>query len=361
MTGQTQELIDDAAALAAADADRADRAQVDTGEVIERFGALGALRIGYEDPATDRSGYAGLLGAVSAECMSSAFSLWAHRMVIEYLRAADGFDDELAALLSGQRSGSIAMATAMQELAGVGTIPTRAVPDGDGYRVYGRIAWASNIAPGTLVVFPARVAEDPDVAEDGGQRVILAATVGDDGLSVTQVEDLLALQATRSAMLKFDGVVVPAGGIVADSLDICRARRTTHLLWQSSFALGLAGRCLQVAAEQLDGAGAVLSAQHERLRSRHSELTERAAEYARDTEAVAPADITLLRYEAARIAQDAARHESALIGGRGYVTTSGTNRRLREASFLPVQSPSEVQLIAEMEKFGIDVVDNYAI
>lgn len=361
MIGTNQTVIAEAAELAAAEAGRTDSGEVDTGEVIARFGELGALRVGFDEPAGVLRGYADLLDAVSAECMSTAFSLWAHRMVIEYLRAATGFDGQVESLLSGRQSGSIAMATAMQELAGVGAVPTRAVPDGDGYRVYGRIAWASNIAPGTLVVFPARVVDDAESETDTGDRVILTATVGDDGLSATQVRDLLALSATRSAMLSFDGVAVGGDAVVDRSLEPCRVQRTTHLFWQTSFALGLAGRCLQVAAGQLNGAGSVLTTQHERLDSRLSELTEQAGRVSDDAGAATPAEVTLLRYEAARIAQDAARHESALVGGRGYVTTSSTNRRLREASFLPVQSPSEVQLIAELENFGIDVVGNYTI
>jgi hypothetical protein len=52
---------------------------------------------------------------------------------------------------------------------------------------------------------------------------------------------------------------------------------------------------------------------------------------------------------------------AALTGGRGYLTASATNRRLREAAFLPVQSPSEVQLLRELEQFGDHPADYYSI
>lgn len=379
-------LLRDAVSLAAEAAAAADRDGSSAEAALARFGALGAFRLGLDDgePAgsgdappvacttTDASAAslrddARLLEAVAGECLSSAFSLWAHRMVLEYLRAAGGFDELLGELLAGRRAGSIAMATAMQELAGIGSIPTIAVPDGDGYRVSGRIAWASNIAPGTVIVFPARVvrpAADGTSAEDApdrGERVILTAVVGADGLAVREAKDLLALGATRSAMLHFDGVVVGREAVVATSLDACRAHRHAHLLLQSAFCLGLAARCLAEAELHVAGPGGVLAAYHARLTGQHRELTaglHAATERPSEVDARA---VTLLRYEAARLAGAAARHEATLVGGRGYVTTSATNRRLREAAFLPVQSPSEVQLLQELEGFGVHLTEGYSI
>lgn len=395
-------LFREAAGLAAEAATESDREGSPAEAALERFGALGAFRLGLglgsdsghpegaasaasqlgdsaDRAAAQLGDYARLLEAVAGECLSSAFSLWAHRMVVEYLYAAGGFDELLEDLLAGRRAGSIAMATAMQELAGVGSIPTIAVPEGDGYRVSGRIAWASNIAPGTVIVFPARVAGAgaggaADEAEDRGERVILTTVVGVDGLTVREVQDLLALGATRSAMLQFDGVLVPAGGVVATSLDVCRARRRAHLLLQSAFCLGLAARCLAEAGQQLAGPGGVLAAHHARLSEQHRELADSLHAYSdTDTDTATGTgdaaaaktagarEVTLLRYEAARLAGAAARHEATLVGGRGYVTTSATNRRLREATFLPVQSPSEVQLLQELEGFGLHLTEGYSI
>lgn len=106
--------------------------------------------------------------------------------MIEYLRAAGGFDDVLGDLLAGRRAGSIAMATAMQEVAGVGAVPTLAVREASSYRVSGRIAWASNIAPGSVVVFPARVVSSLDDTTDSGEQVILVTTIGTEGSAPTR-------------------------------------------------------------------------------------------------------------------------------------------------------------------------------
>ncbi len=386
-SAELDELIRAAAALAARAAAETDRDGTHAETSLERFGALGALRLGIDGggptahgpsengaaatdgtPGSDLGGYARLLEAVAGECMSSAFSLWAHRMVVEYLRASGGFDELLEQLLAGTRAGSIAMATAMQELSGVGEVPTVAVRDGEGYRVTGRIAWASNIAPGTVVVFPARVASAGDTGSgaDGGsrglaERVILTTTVGTERLETREAQDLLALGATRSAMLQFDGVHVGPEGVVAESFDACRARRSAHLLLQSAFCAGLARRSLSEASAQLDGPGGVLAAHHARLVAQLDDLGGTLHAYVDDIDAAQPRDVTMLRYQIARLAGAAARHESTLIGGRGYVTTTATNRRLREASFLPVQSPSEVQLLQELERFGVHPTEGYSI
>lgn len=344
----------DYAAATARDVD-GEPAFADLAAALRHHGSTGALAVDARRDDGDIRGYAALLRAVSAECFSSAFSLWAHRMVVEYLRGDDptGLLDEL---LDGRRFGSIAMATAIQELAGLGEVPTRATPDGEGgYVVDGRIAWASNVTEGTLVILPAAVVGDDDA------RIVVAAVVGQQGFSSTPVADLLALGATNSASLVLEGVRIDAAHVLATSLDVCRVRRPVHFLLQSALCLGLADRCLAEAADRLEGAGGVLAGSVRRLAAERDDAAERLDRFAADTAAAPAVDVTLLRYEAARLAAEAARLESALAGGRSYVTTSATNRRLREAMFLPVQSPSEVQLRFELDRFGVDVTGTYEI
>jgi len=357
-TATLDDVLREAARLAAENAvaiDRENSARVP--ETLAAFAEIGALGLGVDRDDDNISDFARLLRTVAGECLSTAFSLWAHRMVIEYLRqtASPAAPEWVTDLVAARRVGSIAMATALQELAGLGNVPTIARPDeSGGYTVSGRIAWASNVGPGTLVLFPARVANeasDPDL----GERVLLVATVGDEGFTTRAVEDLLALGSTQSSMLVFENVVVPAEHVVASSLDAARAQRGTHLLLQTSFCLGLADRSLLEASGKTEGPNRVLAAEFEHLSARRDALSERLDALAADPTEPQRGDITLLRYEAARLATAASRLEVTLTGGRGYVTTSDANRRLREAAFLPVQSPSEVHLLWELENLGVPV------
>ena len=52
----------------------------------------------------------------------------------------------------------------------------------------------------------------------------------------------------------------------------------------------------------------------------------------------------------------ATHFELQVVGGAGYVTESPTARRLREASFLPVQSPIEGHLRYELARY--DYLEN---
>ena len=51
-----------------------------------------------------------------------------------------------------------------------------------------------------------------------------------------------------------------------------------------------------------------------------------------------------IRLDFALLAQSAVNLEHKLHGGRAYAASSPVARRLREAAFLPIQAPTEVQL-----------------
>ena len=55
--------------------------------------------------------------------------------------------------------------------------------------------------------------------------------------------------------------------------------------------------------------------------------------------------------QAATFAIDASRLEVTLTGGAGYALGSPANRRCRETTFLPIQSPSEGQLRWELTRY----------
>jgi alkylation response protein AidB-like acyl-CoA dehydrogenase len=62
------------------------------------------------------------------------------------------------------------------------------------------------------------------------------------------------------------------------------------------------------------------------------------------------------RLEVARMAQLAVDVELRVAGGGGYRASSSTARRLREAAFLPIQSPTEGHLLFELERAALDEV-----
>ncbi|MCA1189441.1 MULTISPECIES: acyl-CoA dehydrogenase family protein [unclassified Saccharopolyspora] len=328
-------------------ADRAaalDRGDADVRPGLRFLGERGLLELGAPGCGGDLATMLLLVEDVAAGCLSSAFSLWAQRMVVEYV--ARGPADaaaarELDGLRTGSRIGVTAMAPAMKHVAGIEPVPVLAERTGTGVRLTGPIRWASNLFDDALVVVPARFA-------DGG-GLIAVLRVGDPGVTVHSAPELLALGATGSSSVALTEVDVPAADVLSTDLTgFVRAVRPTFLLVQSAFCAGLAGASRRQAATALDGLNAEFRPDFDELAAAHDSVRSRLFEFARVPQR--PADLLRLRLDAARTAGAASRLEAAVTGGRGYAATSPTSRRLREAAFLPIQAPTEGQLRWELSR-----------
>lgn len=325
------------------------RREADLRRLLRYLGARDLLGLDAELERTGITAAAGLIELIAEECLSSAFSYWAHRMVIEYLRAVPP-GSPLAALraglLTGAEAGSTAMAAALQEIAGLRPVSVVATPDGSGYRLDGPIRWASNLVPGAVMVLPARIGET-------ARRLVVVLRTDAAGVTVAPRPALLALDATVSSSVRLHGARVAQDQVLTEDLRLFVGRaRPVLLLLQTAFCLGLAGRALAESASAATGPAALLLPELRDLETRRADLAGRAGRAQRDPSAADPVEVTRIRYEAARLTLAATRLESTLRGGLGYATASHTNRRLREAAFLPVQSPSEIQLRWELSRAG---------
>lgn len=281
---------------------------------------------------------AAVLGEVAEDCVATAFCAWGHRMTVEYLASvADGRFDELVSL---RRIGSSAMAGAFKFAAGIEPLAVRGRREGGELVLDGRIAWASNLHADALIVLAAAV--------DGLGPVVLTLDADADGVSVRNATGLLALDATASGAIVLDGVRVPADDLLDEPFEQFLARvRRPFLSLQSGFCLGLARAALDAAAGNLEGLGSLFAAEHEELSAQVRGAADRLSALA-DDPAAGRRELVRLRLDVALLARDAVRVEAAVTGGRGYVASSPTARRLREAAFLPVQSPTEAHLRWEL-------------
>lgn len=287
---------------------------------------------------TDLALQAAVIRQVSRSCMSSAFALWAQSMVIHYLDRADSvvLNDRAAALRTASLAGSTAMAGAFQDADGYRPLEVEFRPDGDDLLISGTIRWASNLHPdGFVIVLGAR---DTDA-----NRVIVAVPSDADGLAVDPFLDLLALGGTASASLHLDAVRVPPDWVITrDMGSFIGSIRPTFLLLQSAFCLGLADAALGSVAARIDTAFDGFRAEYSELSSRHDRLVQRHGELLID-----PSHATALiemRLAGSELAQQSVSLETRVLGGAGYLATSPTARRVREAAFLPIQSPTEGHL-----------------
>lgn len=308
------------------------------------------------------------IASLAQGSMAEGFVEWAQRMTAHYLRLAETPNPRITELLDAvhtrHRPGCTAMAGAFKDVVGVAELGVVWEEDADGIRLDGFIPWASHLAPGAVMVTGARHATT-------GQRIVVVLEVDQAGVEVNPMTDLLALNETYSGTVSLRDVRIPLDQVVHRDLPgFARQIRTTFLALQSSFCLGLVTASLAASQEIL---GIVPSASPQ---SGHGTVpvavavfteectaaTERAAalQVALDqviagiTDAPAgPDEIAAalrVRLEAAVLAREVTQLELCVSGGRGYVASSPTARRLREAMFLPVQSPTEGQLRWELTR-----------
>ncbi|MGY1771682.1 hypothetical protein [Blastococcus sp. SYSU D00813] len=305
-----------------------DAGRADVRPVLRAFGGAGLL-----DDDGLSAGVAAVR-AVAGESLSAAFALWSQRMVLEYLGCcpAPGVLRLVGALRAGELPGATALAPAVADVAGGPPVPLVARPDGDGWRVSGSVGWASNLFDDALVVAPART-------EDDG-RLVVAFRRTDPGVAPTPPYELLGLNGTGTGGLVLDGVAVPAGQVLDDDLaHFVALCRPTMLRLQTALALGVADAALRAAASRLPGTP--LAAEHAQLTGRRDDVARAAGAGTAPVDATA---VTAGRLAATAVAADAVRLEAVLAGGSGYRAGSPTARRVREAAFLPVQAPTELQL-----------------
>ncbi|MEE3754273.1 acyl-CoA dehydrogenase family protein [Mycobacterium intracellulare] len=333
---------------------RAHAAALDGGEGHSRrsftaLGDAGLLGLGAPGNADGRlPTMAEVIRLISGTCMSTGFSLWAHRMTVEYLlTAATPFSaTAVGPLLSGNVLGVTGMAAAFKEAAGCGSVELTATPVAGGYRVSGPIRWASNLYPDSTMVTAVRT--------DAGERLIVALPLDTPGVLLGEHFDLLAMGSTASSYLNLDCAVVPDGQVLSRDFEgFLQAVRPTFLVLQSAMCLGLARTALEQARLGLGGVNSVFGADVDRVADK---LTDAEATLAHVAAAVGgprtptKKELLSLRLAAAELASASADLEIRTAGGKGYASRTPVSRRYREAAFIPVQSPSEGQLRWELAR-----------
>ena len=330
---------------AAAGAEDVDAGRADVRGALRRLGGVGVFGTDDDDPTDALLATVRMLRRLASVSLATAFSAWSQRMVLEYLRCCpppEPLTDLVAGLRAGTVPGATALAPAVADLAGTGTLPVTAVRDGAGWRLSGTVRWASNLFDDAVVVTPARTADEG--------RVVALFRLTDPGATPTVPYELLGLGGTGTGGVELRDLTVAPGHVLTDDLASFMALcRPAMLLMQTALAVGVADAALTAAGEHL---AVVLRPDVDALGERRDDVVRRLEDLAGDRVGVHPGDLARLRLSALDVAAEAVRLESAAAGGPGYLAASATARRVREAAFLPVQAPTYVQLRREVATAG---------
>lgn len=304
-----------------------------------------------ESPNADLQRVIEVVATVAWSDLSSAFSLWCHRMVLEYLAYAPPGsvlrEEVLPRLLRCELLGTTALAPAMAHFVSGAPLPITARVENGAFLLQGRVNWASNLFPPSFLMVTA-------AAVEGMERALIVAVPGDTpGLQLDPYPRLLALQATGSSSVRLEGVRLAPEWLITDDLHaFVQHIRPTFLLLQSAFCWGLAARALAEARPLVRGVNEVLRPDLEELEERAAHLALLVREAAADRgQTSSPQRLLEIRLGCAQLATSAVALEAKAVGGRSYILDTPTARRLREAAFLPVQAPTEGQLRWELSHY----------
>lgn len=337
-----------------AEADALDRGLRDAEEVLPQLAAAGVLGLGVDQ----RHGGAGgdicaameAIAAVAGHSLTAAFVLWGQRTFIEYLLHTDnaGLRERLLGdLLDGRRAGATGLSNAMKYLSGIEELGVRAVPTEAGWQLDGRLPWVTNLRKRGFVVAAA-------VELPGGAPFI--AAIPDDLAGLIRSEDLqlLGLQSSNTAALQIDALQLERDWLLAgDARQYLPRVRPGFLGLQCGMTIGLTRRCLQEVEQHLAAGRSVLEADWRDLVAR---LGQCEAELGHGLCAgrflSEPASMFRLRIALAELAAQAVQLELQASGGKAYLQQHGAGfaRRLRESAFVPIVTPSLVQLRGELQR-----------
>lgn len=317
--------------------------------LLPRLGDAGLFRIGVA-PALQGSGGSlndavSAIAAVSERSLAAGFVFWSQRTFIEYLLQSPNAalrDRLLPDLLSGHRAGATGLSNAMKFLSGIEGLQITARSVDGGLRLDGKLPWITNLRPGN---FDAAAAVQ---GANGAPAFIASLSSEDDGLTRSPDLDLMAMRGTNTAAVTIENVAIDPDRIIhADAGEWLPKVRPAFLGMQCAMSIGLARRALSETRQLLPTGRSVLAAPLDELAA---DLNEAESELLKGLQGprfeTSPDILFRLRIRLADIAAAAVQLELSAWGGRAYLSApgKGIQRRLREVAFIPLITPSLVQL-----------------
>ncbi|HEM7889753.1 MULTISPECIES: acyl-CoA dehydrogenase family protein [Burkholderia] len=290
------------------------------------------------------------VAAVAQRSLTAAFVLWGHRTFVEYVLQSD--NDALRArwltpLLDGEVAGATGLSNAMKYLSDIEPLQMHAARSGNAFVLNGSLPWITNLRREGFI---AAAAFDHD---DGTPPSVFAIPHDARGVERSDDLDLIGLRASNTAALRVSDTVLDESYRLAADAPAWLARvRPAFLGLQCGMSIGLARRALLATLDASEPSRASIGAE---IRELETTLADQAAQLKRGvldgTFLHAPAAMFELRIALVETVSQAVSLEVQATGGRGYLRgQSGSARRVREASFIPIVTPSLVQLKSQLAR-----------
>lgn len=317
-------------------------------ERMARLGAAGAFGLHLADHTRlARPSLAAAIEAmaiVSAECMSTGFCIWCQDSAAWYLEQTA--NASLRARLqpgiaAGQVMAGTGLSNPVKALSGSESFRLRGQRVAGGYMVSGILPWVSNLGEGHWMGTVFELAGAPE------HRVMAMLKIGQDGISIRRNARFIALEGTATYSVLVRRAFIPDEHILADPAEEIMPRiQPGFIMLQTGMGLGV----IDAAARLMHEADKVQGHANTHLPLRAAQVEERAHTLRARLASLAatPADSALaMRKEVLRLRLDVSETcleatQAALLhwGAAGYLEGSPLHRRLREAWFVAIITPS---------------------
>ncbi len=301
---------------------------------------------GLGNPVTDAVSNVALLAQHS---LTAAFVTWSQRTFIEYLLESQNtylIDRYLADLLDGTLAGATGLSNAMKFLSGIEQLQIDAQHTDQGWVLNGYLPWVTNLHPdGFLVAVAAKT-------EHGAALFVVPSN--SPGFTRNPDLDLISMRGSYTASASLSNVLLSDDYLLdRDATRYLPKVRPVFLGLQCALAIGLIQKSLHVVttnhrASDLETAALIDTTQNQLDQLQHQL---KAGLHSQDFRLQAQ-PLFRIKIELATLVQTAINAELQTLGGKAYLTQheQGFVRRLKESAFIPVVTPSIVQLKAELQK-----------
>lgn len=334
-----------------------------TTEILSKVGQAGGFR--HHIPSLN-NGNLNLFGTiqdmatVSEECMSTGFMMWAQSVCAWYIENSENDwlkTEILPKMVDGEYFGATALSNPMKHFAGIEDLKLSAEETEDGYIINGTLPWVSNLLEGSSKHFFGSIFSVHDHDKNVEKDVMALIPCDLDGLTMKQMAEFVGMEGTGTYSLLFDNAFLPKKYLLADPLKpYLQKIKAGFILLQTGMAAGV----IKGAIHEMEKANLTLSEINDYLDDSADELSEDLDEAIELIQSLCEAPYTpgedyiksvlearLLGAELCKRAADSVMQHA---GAKGYLVDAVAQRKMREAYFVIIVTPSIKHLRKEITR-----------
>lgn len=291
-----------------------------------------------------------VMARVGETCLSTAFAVWCQTACARYLQLSDNRavqEEFLPGLASGKQLGGTGLSNTFKSCCEIERFLLSAKRVEGGYEINGTLPWVSNLGQDHVFVTGCPV-------EGDGRLVFFAVRCDQPGFSLVEGAHFTALEGTRTFACQFRRVRIDDARVLArpeQSAEYLQRIQPGMILAQLGMGIGLVRDCIGLIesagrthrhinryeddqAPELRQVLAAATAESERL----ARIADTVPAGAGQADLVT--DILRLRLAGGELSLRAAQAAMLHQGARGYLRNATAQRRLREAYFVAIVTPS---------------------